>query len=167
MKWVLLINYINWICIDRQECMKHLNISQYLYSTKWYEATKKVRSYEKGTKGLRRDYKISYQLRKRYETTKKIQSYEKVRMGYKDGTKLQKRYEFMKKVRSFEKGTKGLRRGHKISYQVTKKVHSYEKGTKLRKRYQVTKRYDATKKVRTCYEISYERSWLRSYQVTR
>jgi hypothetical protein len=73
----------------------------------------------------------------------------------------------MKKVRSYEKGTKGLRRGHKISYQVTKKVGSYEKDTKLRKRYEVTKRYEDTKKVGSGYEISYERSWLRSYQATR
>jgi len=45
--------------------------------------------------------------------------------------------------------------------QVTKKVRSSEKGTKLRKR------YEKDTKLRRGYEISYERPWLRNYQVTR
>ena len=60
-----------------------------------------------------------------------------------------------KEVPGYEKGMK-LRK----KYEATKKVRSYEKGTKLRKRYEVTKRYGVTKKVRRCYEISYERPWL-------
>jgi hypothetical protein len=55
----------------------------------------------------------------------------------------------MKKVRSYEKGTKGLRRGHKISFQVTKKVRSYEKDTKLRKKkrsYEKIRRYGKGRK---------------------
>ena len=91
------------------------------------KATKNVRSYEKGTKGLRNKlprYEKGMKLRKRYVVTKKVRSYEK-------GTKgLQRWYELTKKVRSYEKGAKGLRRGYEISYQVLKKVRSYEKGTK-------------------------------------
>ena len=82
-----------------------------------------------------------------------------------------------KNVRSDEKGTKGLQRCYEISYEATIMVRSYEKGMKLRKRYERvtkrsqnylpsyekgTKRYEATKKVRSGYEISYERYWLRS-----
>ena len=96
---------------------------------KGLQVTKKVRSDEKGTKGLQRCYEISY------EVTKK-------------GTKLRKRYEsVMKRLRnklpSYEKGTK-LRKTYELTKRyerVTKMVRNYEKGTKLRKRYEmVTKR---------------------------
>ena len=55
--------------------------------------------------------------------------------------------------------------------QVTKRVRNYEKGTeKLRRGYEISyerpwlRSYQVT---RECYEISYERPWLRSYQATR
>jgi hypothetical protein len=88
--------------------MKHLNISQYLYSTKWYEITKKVRSYEKGTK-----------LRKRYEratkrSQNKLPSYEKC-------TKLRIRYEVTKRYDA----TKKVRSCYEISYERSR-LRSYQ-----------------------------------------
>jgi hypothetical protein len=69
---------------------------------------KKVRSYEKGTKGLRRGHTISHKkgrkLRKRYEVAKKIRSYEK--------------------IRRYEKGRKRLR--NKLRKVLVTKLPSYE-----------------------------------------
>jgi hypothetical protein len=112
--------------------------------------TKLQKRCERVTKRLQNKltrYEKDMKLRKRYKATKGYERVKKVR-SYEKGTKLRKRYEATKKVR----------KGYE---EVTKLV------TKLRKRYEVTKRYEATKKVRRVYEISYERSWLRSYQVTR
>jgi hypothetical protein len=81
---------------------------------KGLQVTKNVRSDEKGTKGLQRDYEINYQ------GTKKVRSYKKC-TKLRKGTKwLQRWYEITKKVQSYEEGTKGLRRGYEISYKVTK-----------------------------------------------
>ena len=60
-----------------------------------------------------------------------------------------KGYKLREKIRRYEKVRK--------RYEDTKMVRSYEKGTNLRKRYE---------RLRRCYEISYERAWLQSYQVT-
>jgi hypothetical protein len=82
---------------------------------KGLQVTKKVRSYEKGTK-----------LRKRYEVSKNVRSYEKC-------TKIRKRYEVTNMVRSYEKGTK-LRKGtkmlrNKLRKALVMKLPSYERVT--------------------------------------
>ena len=77
---------------------------------KGLQGTKKVRSYEKGTK-----------LQKRYEITKKVRSYgkdTKTVRSYEHGTK------FRKKVRSYEKGTNMLR--NKLRKALFMKFPSYE-----------------------------------------
>ena len=77
---------------------------------KGLQVTKKVRSYEKGTK-----------LQKRYEITKKVRSYgkdTKTVRSYEHGTK------FRKKVRSYEKGTNMLR--NKLRKALFMKFPSYE-----------------------------------------
>ena len=83
---------------------------------KGLQGTKKVRSYEKGTK-----------LQKRYEITKKVRSYgkdTKTVRSYEHGTKFRKRYEVTKKVRSYEKGTNMLR--NKLRKALFMKFPSYE-----------------------------------------
>ena len=80
------------------------------------QVTKKVRSYEKGTK-LRKRYEKGMKLQKRYEATKKVRNYEK-------GTKIRKRYEVTNMVRSYEKGTNMLR--NKLRKALVMKLPSYE-----------------------------------------
>ena len=89
---------------------------------KGLQVTKKVRSYEKGTK-LQKRYEITKRVRSFGKETKTVLSYEKVR-SYEKGTKLRKSYEVTNMVRSYEKGTNMLR--NKLRKALFMKFPSYE-----------------------------------------
>jgi hypothetical protein len=112
--------------------------------------TNKIQSYEKGTK-----------LQKRYKITKKVRSYEK-------GTPLRKRYEVTKQVRWMS-----INLGQFVFYCFSTfcQLDVFFSNTVLKsnKRFffeyrkyfiQLRTWYEAPKKVRRGYEISYERPWL-------